>query len=51
MKNVLYFTLKPLLRYLNFRPDKKGKVNFSIYDVANWKANNYNIYIVQYLKK
>ena len=22
--------------------DKKGKVNFQIYDVTDWKTNNYN---------
>ena len=31
--------------------DKKGQVNFDIYDVTGWKANNYHTYINQYLKK
>ena len=26
-------------------------VNFKIYDATDWTANNYNTYIVQYLKK
>ena len=49
------------LRCLNFCPGyfdhvekqfkKKAKVNFKIYDFKNWKTNNYNTYIAQYLKK
>ena len=31
--------------------DKKVKINFKIYDVKNWKINNYNTYIAQYFKK
>ena len=26
-------------------------VNFKIYDVQGWRANNYNTHIYQYLKK
>ena len=26
------------------------KVNFKIYDVADWETNNYNKYIAQYFK-
>ena len=31
--------------------DYKAKVNFKIYDVTDWTANDSNTYIVQYLKK
>ena len=44
--------LVSLQRYLNFCPDffahawkqfdKKANLNFKIYDVINWEANNYN---------
>ena len=27
-----------------------GKFNFKIYDIINWKTNNYNIQIAHYLK-
>ena len=63
LKNAFYFMLKALflLEIFNFlsllfvyvekRLDKKGKVNFKIYDVTHWTTNNiYNIFIVQYLK-
>ena len=50
-----------MLEALNFLPwlfdyvekwiDKKAKVNFKIYDVTDSTINNYNTYIVQYLKK
>ena len=33
------------------RLDKKAKVNFKIYNVANWITNNYNTHIARYLKK
>ena len=48
------------LRYLSFCFDFlamykntliRKKVNFKIYDVTNWLANNYNTHIDQYLKK
>ena len=49
------------LKYLHFFPDhsgyvenrldKKGKVNFKIYDVINWETNTLNIHISQYLTK
>ena len=58
------FTLKALfvlLRYLSFCPDfcsqvgkwpgKKTKVNFKIFEVKSWEANNCNIHFTQYLKK
>ena len=48
-------------KYLHFCPDffghvgkrleKKAKVNFKIYDVANCTTNNYSPHIVQYLRK
>ena len=31
--------------------DQKASVNFKIYDIRNWKANNYNTHIAQYIKK
>ena len=63
MKNAFYFMLKALfvleiykflsylLGYVEKRLDTKAKVNFKIYDVTNWTANNYSKYIAQYLKK
>ena len=49
------------MRYLSFcrdfcdhvgeRLDKKAKVSFKIYDVANWETNDDNIHIAQYLIK
>ena len=33
------------------RLDKTAKVHFKIYDVTNWKANNYNTHIAQHLQK
>ena len=45
-----------ILRYLNFCPDlfghvgkqldNKAKFDFNMYDVINWKINNYNTHIV-----
>ena len=58
-----YFILKlfSFLRYSNFCPDffghlgkrldKKAKINFKIYNAADWTTNNYNTHIAQYLKK
>ena len=46
MKNGFHFMLKA---YSVF--EMKAKVNFQIYDVRDWAANNYNIHIAQYLKK
>ena len=63
MKNAFYFVLKALfaLQKLNFFPDffghvgkqrvKKAEVNTKIYDVTDWKTNNYNTYIARYFKK
>ena len=57
MTNVFYFMLKAifvleiftflslLLVYVERQLDKKT------YDVTDWTTNNYNTYIVQYLKK
>ena len=62
MKNAFYIKLKALFildifTFLSWRfghvekqLDKKAEVNFKIYDVTDWTANNYNAYIVQYLK-
>ena len=63
MENAFYFMLKVLFvleiyTFLSWlfssvekRFNEKAKVNFKIYDVANWTTNNYNTYIVGYLKK
>ena len=60
MKNAFYFTLKTILFVKIFRfftwlfekwLDKEAKVNFEIYDVTDWKKNNYYTSIAQYLKK
>ena len=50
IKNAFYFTLKALSRDIYIFV-KKAKVNLKIYDVTDWTTNNYNTYIVQYLKK
>ena len=55
MKNFLLY-LKPLFVlkiYLNFCLDFnfKEKVNFKIYDLTTWLANNFNTHIAKYLKK
>ena len=57
----MVFILSSLVRYLNFCSDifghvekqfiKNAKVNFKIYDVIYWEANNYNTHIAQYFKK
>ena len=62
LMKMLFISCKNLfsfLRYLNFwcfgyaekRLDKKTNVNFKIYEVKDWTANNYNTHIAQYLKK
>ena len=63
LKNAFYFTLEALsvLEIFNFlfwffgsvgkRLVKKAKVNFKIYDVANWETNDYNAHVVRCLKK
>ena len=58
---ILCEKLLSFLRYLNFvvifwlyvekRPDKKSKLKFKIFDVADWIANNFNTYIVRYIKQ
>ena len=54
---MLFLFLRYLIFYPDFcghlgkRLDKKGKVNFKIYDVTDWITNNYNTYIDQYPKK
>ena len=57
--NVFYFSLKSILRYLDFCPDsfsqvgkqleKKANFNFNTYGVIEWKINNRNICIALYL--
>ena len=62
MKNAFYFMLKAfVLKKLNFFPDifghvgkqrvKKAGVNTKIYDVTNWKINNYNTHTARCFKK
>ena len=60
---LFYFTLEALLvpKYLNFCPDffghvgkelnKKAWLNLKICGVTNWKINNCNTHISQYLNK
>ena len=36
---------------LENRLNKKAKVNFEIYDVAEWTPNNYNAHLTQYFGK
>ena len=42
--------LSGLFDYVIKQPDPKAKVNFKIYDNTDCTTNNYNTYIVQYLK-
>ena len=63
IKNVFYFILEAffileIFRFLSWLfgfvekgLDKKVKVSFNIYDVTDWTTNNYNTYVIQYLKK
>ena len=63
MRNTFYFMWKALyvleiftllsqrFGYVENRFDRKVKVNFEIYDVTDWETENYNTYIVKYLKK
>ena len=43
--------LVKLFGYVEERFDEKTKVNLKIYDITDWTTNNYDTYIVQYLKK
>ena len=36
---------------LEERFDKKAMVNFKVYNVADWTANNYNTHITYYFKR
>ena len=63
MKDAFYFVLKALyvlelfifyssfFGYVEKWLHKKASVNFKIYDIIDWTANNYNTHITQYLKK
>ena len=64
MKNAFYFMSKavfvldifvPFLSwhfgFIEKRLDKKAIINSKIYDITDWETNNYNTYIVQYVKK
>ena len=63
IKNAFYFMLKALFvleiwrfmywlfGYIEYYLNKAAKINFKIYDVTDWIANNYNTHIVHYLKK
>ena len=42
--------LSRLFGYVEKQLDKVAKVNFKIYDVTDWTANNYNTHFGQYLK-
>ena len=39
------------LDHVEKRLDKIAKINFKIYDLTKWIANNYNFHIARYLKK
>ena len=47
----LFTFLFRLFGYAEKRLHKKAMVNFKIYDVIDWTANNYKEHNVQYLKK
>ena len=63
MKNAFHFTLKACLVVKIFKflsslfghvekwLDQKDKINFKIYDITTWLANDCNIHFDQYLKK
>ena len=52
MKNAFISCKKSwIFGYAGKRFDKKAKINFKIYDVTDWIANNYNTYIAEYFKK
>ena len=63
MKNYFSFILKTpfVLKIFKFLPKflghvgkqfaEKAKVNFKVYDAINWKTNNWNTHIAQYLNK
>ena len=63
MISVFYLMLKAVfvLKILRFLPwlfdyvvkrlDKKAMIAFKVYDVAEWKTNNCNVHITQYLEK
>ena len=63
MKNAFYFMLKTLFvlgiitflswlfGYAEKRLDMKTTVNFKTCDVTDWRIDNYNTHIIQYLKK
>ena len=63
MKNAFYFMLKALFvlsvfeflslffGHLRKWLYKKAKVNFKTYDVTDWRTNNCNTHIAQYLKE
>ena len=41
----LHFCLE-FFCYVEKRLDKKARVSFKIYDVTDWKTDNYNTYVV-----
>ena len=44
----IFTFLSSLFSYVEQRLDKKGRVNFKIHDVTDWKTNNCNAYIAQF---
>ena len=46
-----YHFLSRLFGHVGKLLEKKVKVNFKIYDVTGWTANDYNTHIAQNLKK
>ena len=63
MKSAFYFMLKAhwvleisiflicFFGYVEKPFDNNAMINFKIYDVTDWKTNNYNTHIAQYIKK
>ena len=47
----IFTFLSGLFGFVEKRLEKKAKVNFKIYYVTDWTANNYNVNTVLYLKK
>ena len=48
--HVKYSFCSWLFGYVEKRLDKKAIVNFKIYGTTDWKTNNYNTHITQYVK-
>ena len=47
----IFIFLSWLFGYVEKQFDKEAMVNFNMYDVTDWTANNYNTHITKYFKK